>query len=533
MKRILSVVLVIAIIMTCMALTVSADAASPVETIPAVRTSDDLKGMIGNLAFGPSYTISEVEKGIKVDGAVTRGVYERIEVNGLWTLDGLRIEMADVSTKSSLMVCLVDSIGGFPTGGAGKAIGLDPTSNKLWITGEGANNLVAETDMAIEPGWSNGTDPAIDGNYTIQFNKMVRGCWIVTVNDCAAYEVPAETLDALLDSDGKTMISFVSNAAADVEDKAVTFTVTKYVENAAFAYLPNVRTSFVPKAIQAEGEGAAFNDPKLNTSVDNAYIFNNVFGGSYELANVDDNGGVSVYAYDDRGEYERLNIGGLWNMDGLRIEFKDVESVSPIMLGLINNYGSFVTPSEKLSAFAIGYEGGALRITDGAENVYTENTAQELKDKELIKPAHKSADAGAYWEKKCDYTIQFNKLENGKWLVTVDDCIQYEFDESVLNENVNMASTALAITVNPKNNEAKFTIAAIRTGVQAPEIKDTPVDDKDDNKGDDNKGDNNKDDNKDDNERNPQTGDFFPALAVAAVLTCGAAVVLTKKKYVR
>lgn len=536
MKKVMSIVLSCALLLSGVVCSVSA-ADDPVETLPSLFTADDLKGMIDNLVFGPSYTITEADGGIKIDAAGGRGMYERLDIRGKWTLDGLRVEMADVVSKSSLMLCLVAEVGGFPTGGAGLAVGLDPTSNKLWITGEGANNLVAETDTAIEPGWSNGTAPAIAGNYSIQFNKTLRNTWIVTINDCAAYEVPAEKFDTLLDANGQTVLSIVSNAAATVEEKDVTFTLTKFVEKAPLIYLPNVRTSFVPKYVIAEGEGELFNQPALNTSVDNGSIFNNVFGGSYELTNLENDGGVGVYVYDDRSEYERLNIGGLWNMDGLRIEFKDVESAAPIMLGLVNVYGSYVTSAEKLSAFAVGgYEKDALRITDGAENVYNDDTTQELKDKELVFPVRKSADIAPYWESKNDYTIQFNKLADGKWMVTVDDCIQYEFEASKLGANVNMDKTALVITTNPKNVEVKFTIASIQTGVSAPVVEGDP------NAGEDNDGDNNggntggkddnagdKDDNKDD-AKIPATGDSFPVLAV--VVMTAAALVISKKKSV-
>ena len=226
MKKVLSIVLSCALLLSGMVFTVSAD--GPVETIPSLYTTDDLKGMIDNLVFGPSYTISQVDAGIKIDAAGGRGVYERLDIRGKWTLDGLRVEMADVVSKSSLMLCLVAEVGGFPTGGAGLAVGLDPTSNRLWITKEGANNLVAEADTAVEPGWSTGVAPAIAGNYTIQFNKTIRKTWIVTINDCAAYEVPAETFDSLLDENGQTVLSIVSNAAAAVEEKDATFTLTKF-----------------------------------------------------------------------------------------------------------------------------------------------------------------------------------------------------------------------------------------------------------------------------------------------------------------
>ena len=509
---------------------------APVETLPAVYNDEATKGMIGNVVFGPKYTISEADGGVKVEGVADRGTYERVEVRGTWFLDGLRVEMSDVATKSSLLLCFVKEVGGFPTGGGGVAVGLDPVTNNLWITSEGGNTEVAKADTSVAMGWGNGTAPgaykSASSPYSIQFNYTLRDTWVITVDDCAAYEVSGDTFKMFAEEsdDGKettyqAMLSFVSNPASDVTDKEVTFTVTRFVEKAAPINLTDNRTSFIPAAVQAQGEGDLMSDPTKNTSVDKGYIFNNVFGGSYELTNLENGGGVSVYAYDDRSEYERLNIGGLWNMDGFRMELKDVESPAPIMLGLLNNYGQYVTPAEKLSAFGIGYENDSLRITSAAENVYTEDTTQEIKDKELVKPVRKSADIGEYWKQKSDYSIQFNKLENGKWLVTVDDCIQYEFDETMLGEKVNMSNTALAFIVNPKDTEVKFTVASFKTGVAAPVVENKtdqkPTDEKP------------TDEKPTDTKPSPETGVAFPAMLVIVVLISGAILVVGKKRHVR
>lgn len=542
MKKVICAILACVFAMTSLLISASAAEAdkTPVETLPAVYNESAAKGMIGNTNFGPKYTITAADGGgVKVEGAGDRGTYERVEARGLWTLDGLRVEMKDVATKSSLMLCLVSDVGGFPNGDGGLGIGLDPASNKLWVAGQVANTQVTENDYSCTAGWGTDTAPGAyktkASTYSVQFNRTLRDIWIVTIDDCASYEVPAELLDAVLDENGQTMLSFVSNADSTVTDKSVSYTITKFVEYADAVSLPDLRTSFVPSFRLAEGEGELFSDPAKNTSVDKGHIFNNTFGGSYELTNREDNGGVDVYVWDDRSEYERLNFGGLWNMDGFRIEFKNVESASPIMLGLVNSYGHFITAGDgDYSAFAIGYENDSLRITGSAENVYNEDTTDEIKNKELVKPVRKSGEVGAYWKEKSDYTLQFNKLENGKWLVTVDDCIQYEFDESKLGADVNMESTALILTANPKNTEVKFTIASIQTGVAAPVVEGDITTD----------GGNNTDTDKttdaDDGNTTtstsnastsaPDTGVVFPVLALAAVMTSSAVLAVSKKR---
>ena len=111
----------------------------------------------------------------------------------------------------------------------------------------------------------------------------------------------------------------------------------------------------------------------------------------------------------------------------------------------------------------MNFEGSALRITNAAENL-------EPAENELYKPVRQSGDPGKYRTEKSGYSIQFNKLENGKWMVTIDDCAQYEFDESVFGSAVNLEEAVLVVTCNPKTNEANFTFSSFDLKVAAPTV---------------------------------------------------------------
>lgn len=506
MKKVISSILALTLVVTGCLFGVSAENTVRQETAATVVNDDAVKGAVGNGTFGPKYTVSADAKGVKVTGAADRGAYERVDIHGEWKLDGLRVEMEDVLCKeSTLFISLVSAVGDFPEGDGKLAIGLDPASDKLWVSKSGANNLAPADGTGLYE--ATGDDVTVGAyktaasKYTMQFDKT-GDTWKITLDDSAVYQVPAAEIDALLSDEGKIFLSIVSNPPSTATDKTVAFTVSKLSELVS-APAPSVETHFVPTKAHYDIPNQ---EPEMGT------VFNSVFGGSFELEDAE-GGGVTVYGWDDRAEYERINIGGKWNMDGFRMEIKDADCASPIMLGLVGGYGSFPTPAENGTAFGMNFEGSALRITNAAENL-------EPAEDELYKPVRQSGDPGKYRTEKSGYSIQFNKLENGKWMVTIDDCAQYEFDESVFGSAVNLEEAILVVTCNPKTNEANFTFSSFDLEVAAPTVTH-------DSKYDEGTSKPTEPEKPDDK---PVTGVEFPIAAVALAAAGGMVIVISRKR---
>jgi len=567
----------------------------------AVPTRDDMHSYLVETRSG--FTMTQSDSGVSFSKTGVTG-YEILGTNyGVKTykMDGLRLEFENISITSTsagatprISICLTPNTdGAIPRDSQNRGIVFVPAPD--WY-GAGAMLLYIGARDSIPAGFQQGAAESNvirpfytkggsapfshvtnrNGSYTIQFNKL-GDCYIIIVDDCAYYSVPAELIEDSIDNSGSASYLYrdlpagnaVINILTWIQGDAVSFEWSG-VGSARSSQNPDPNpdpnpTDPNPNPTDPESNptdpGPTPSDPKIPLiSYVHPYMTVNESGFTYNA----DEDGITFVKDSNLTGYEKASTNYdniTFKVDGLRLEFSNINfagrtdsydtiprlsvSLTPYTAGAVPNAG----PENYKGIIFIpakGFFGNEdLIVYVGAMKDYP-GEDEFAPGINVISPYHVNKGQEPFKHvgtPNSTYSIQFNKVGD-EYIIVVDDCAFYKIPAELIDNSISLdvdglpatAATFLKTDLQPGHAVLNFhiwtagnSVSFKWTGVEMDKARIEPIADTEDT--DTEPSESTKPTNGTDTSgEGPKTGESSPVYIVLACLIAGVLAVSLRKK---
>ena len=341
MKKMISAIAALAVAATCVFAVLPSSAAEPVENVPS--TNDMHSYLVGTQS---AYTMEDVADngGVKFSKTSPTG-YENLGTSyGIKTYkyDGLRLEFTDIlltkgdggATPRLSIMLTPNTDGAIPRESGNKGLIFTPApdwfgNHTLYVTlgaiaedvegwtQKGANELRPFAVSAEKAPFAllNATDAPATYSFELYKNPDNADEYIICIDDCAWYKIPAKVVDQALSTEAVEGANFIYK---DLPAGNCVIGFTPWIPGGSYEFTWSKVINNPAKAATTETSAV----PSTNDM--HSYLVGTQ--SAYAMEDVADNGGVKFSKTSPTG-YENLGTSyGIktYKYDGLRLEFTDI-----------------------------------------------------------------------------------------------------------------------------------------------------------------------------------------------------------------